>query len=164
MWTGSKVWQIYRNTCKTCNSWFKICEGWRGVGERATEAEKRGTERVMGTKDESGRQFLQTLTRKLCHKQRKKDDLSYNRKYSPKVGTTNFNTESPKTCLTVQNTHSCLFFSFPNKCLLLTKISSSHESWVKYSKSVKKNWQSWSQATYALQLPRFKLFKWPPSL
>ena len=52
--------------------------GGKGVwGERATEAEKRGAEREMGTKDETGRQFLQTLTRKLCHKQRKKDDLSY---------------------------------------------------------------------------------------
>ena len=105
------------------------------MGERATEAEKRGTERVMGTKDESGRQCLQTLTRKLCHK--KKDDLYYNRK----VDTANFNTENPKKSLTVQNTHSCLFLFIPKQMSpsrqnLQQTIQ--HESWVNYSKSVKK--------------------------
>ena len=129
------------------------------MGERATEAEKRGTERVMGTKDESGR-CLQTLTRKLCHK--KKDDLYYNRK----VDTANFNTENPKKKSDCpKHTFVILFIPkqiFPSRQNLQQPIQ--HESWVKYSKYVKKNWQSWSQATYALQLPRFKLFKWPPSL
>ena len=65
--------------------------------------------------------------------------LTNNRKYSPKVGTTNFNTETPKTRLSVQNTHSFMpVFFIPKQMSQNLQQAIQHESWVNYSKSVKK--------------------------